>query len=102
MSVIEVPEATSYQLILRDLSGGKMVIDITPGDFVNGEFSYTFENLDPETDYEIDLRYTNAAGETQETEPVIARTTGMFVSMFFICFVFCIGCYITPIKVLDC
>ena len=32
---------------------------------MNGEFPNTFENLDPETDYEIGLRYTNAAGETQ-------------------------------------
>ena len=73
---MEVPEATSYQLVLRDPSGAETVIDITPEDFINGEFPNTFENLDPETDYEIGLRYTNAAGETQAEEPVMARTTG--------------------------
>ena len=76
VTVIEVPEATSYQLVLRDSSGAEMMVDITPEDFVNGEFPNTFESLDPETDYEIGLRYTNAAGETQDAEPVMARTTG--------------------------
>ena len=74
---MEVSEATSYQLILRDPSGAEMVVDITPEDFMNGEFPSAFENLDPETDYEIVLRYTNAAGETQDAEPVTARTTGL-------------------------
>ena len=77
VTVMVVPEATSYQLVLRDPSGTEMVIDITPEDFVNGEFPNTFENLDPETDYEIGLRYTNAAGETQDAESVMTRTTGM-------------------------
>ena len=77
VTVMVVPEATSYQLVLRDPSGTEMVIDITPEDFVNGEFPNTFENLDPETNYEIGLRYTNAAGETQDAEPVMTRTTGM-------------------------
>ena len=77
VTVTEVPEATSYQLVLRDPSGAEMVVDITPEDFMNGEFPSAFENLDPETDYEIVLRYTNAAGETQEAETVMARTTGI-------------------------
>ena len=79
VTVIEVLEATSYQLVLRDPSGAEMIVDITPEDFVNGEFPNTFENLDPETDYEIGLRYTNAAGETQAEEPVMTRTTGTSV-----------------------
>ena len=76
VTVTKVPEATSHQLVLTDPSGAETVIDITPEDFMNGEFPNTFENLDPETDYEIGLRYTNAAGETQEAKPVMARTTG--------------------------
>ena len=72
-----MPEATSYQLVLRDPSGAETVTDIILEDFVNGEFPYTFENLDPETDYEIGLRYTNAAGKTQDAETVMARTTGI-------------------------
>ena len=76
VTVMEVPEATSYQLVLRDPSGAEMIVPITPEDFVNGIFPNTFENLDPETDYKIGLRYTNAAGETQDAEPVMARTTG--------------------------
>ena len=100
VTVVEVPEASSYQLVITDPIGNEEVVDITPEDFVNGEFPYMFENLDPKEDYEISLRYTDPAGETIDAGSLMATTLGMSEctdsksSLFLEWLIFFLFCYV--------
>ncbi|XP_072025071.1 uncharacterized protein [Amphiura filiformis] len=75
VTVMEIADAISYELVLTDPDGGETVVDITPEEFTDGQFTYMFDNLEPETDYEIGLRYTNADEDTIDAEPLMATTT---------------------------
>ena len=81
MTVVEAPDASSYELVITDPDGNETIVEILPEDFANGSFPYTFENLQPGTNYEVGLRYKNPAGETMDAEPVMATTPG--ISLFF-------------------
>ena len=77
VTILEEPDAVSYELVITDPEGNETLVAITPEMFMNGSFPYTIENLDPGTDYEISVRYTNLAGETVDGTPVMARTPGI-------------------------
>ena len=74
VTVAETPDAQAYQLVITDPDGMEMTVDISPEDFVNGSFPYTFENLGPNTAYTIDLRVTNSNGTMTDGGTLMVMT----------------------------
>ena len=76
MTVKETPGAQAYQLVITYPDGMEMTVDISPENFVNGSFPHTFENLEPNTTYTIDLRVTNADGTMTDGGMLVVMTPG--------------------------
>ena len=72
----EITSASSYILNLQRPDGSQESVTLTPDQVTDGILSYTFDNLKPESEYQVDVAIVDANDVTLDVGSVMAQTPG--------------------------